>query len=309
MTRSPAHQAVQDGSSPAPLRQALGITQAVAPGAAAWVSERLFFTPARRRATPEAEALFRGADRFTLRVEGRGVRGWHWGQGPLVYLMHGWSSAAGRLAGFVAPLVDAGLSVVAFDAPGHGASGRGMSSMPEFARALLAVTATFGAPHGIVGHSMGAAASGLAVRWGLRPRRLVFLAPPANPADYAAPFARALGLRPDTVSRLKARSERRLRFRWTDLDVCRMAPAERVPLLVVHDRDDATVPFTDGEAIARSWDGRLRATEGLGHGGVLRDPGVVAEAVDFVTDGAGPPPAADAATRLEWAMFHREARW
>src|SRR3712207_7030695 len=55
------------------------------------------------------------------------------------------------------------------------------------------------------------------------------------------------------------------------------------PTLVVHDRDDAYTPVADGAAIAAAWpDARLRVTSGLGHRRILRDPEVVAEAVEFV---------------------------
>jgi pimeloyl-ACP methyl ester carboxylesterase len=55
------------------------------------------------------------------------------------------------------------------------------------------------------------------------------------------------------------------------------------PTLVVHDRDDAFTPITDGAAIAAAWpSARMRVTAGLGHRRLLRDPDVVSEVVDFV---------------------------
>jgi pimeloyl-ACP methyl ester carboxylesterase len=311
MKNSTSYRAVRSGSAPAPIRWTLGATQAVAPGLAAWLGERLFFTPPRRLLSAEAEALLRRGNAFTLEVEKGRLAGWRWGRGPLVYLVHGWGSLGGQMGAFVAPLLEAGFSVVAFDAPGHGASSRGLSSMPQFARALRAVTEEFGPPHAIVAHSLGAAATGLAVHWGLSPERLVLLAPPVNPANWVGPFAEVLGLTEAVLARLKARSERRLRFRWSDLDVRRLAPAESVSALVIHDRDDQTVPFADGVAVAESWNGRLHITSGLGHSGILKDPAVVAEAVAFVASERPESgwPSSDEAARLEWALFNREDRW
>jgi pimeloyl-ACP methyl ester carboxylesterase len=309
MQNSTTYQAVLNGTAPAPLRWTLAAAQAIAPGLVAWLGERLFFTPTRRPPPGEVRALLDRGRRFSLLADGRRVEGWRWGHGPVVYLVHGWGGNAGRLAGFVEPLLDRGYSVVAFDAPGHGASGRGMSSMPEFARALRAVTVVYGAPHAIIAHSLGAAATALATQWGLRPGRLVLLAPPADPAAYVGPFAESLGLNDRVVVRLKDRSERRLRFRWSDLDVRRMAPADVIPLLVVHDRDDRTVSFAEGAAIADTWDGRLHETAGLGHSGILRDAAVLEEVVRFVTgDPHSDPAARGDAARLEWMLFNREER-
>jgi pimeloyl-ACP methyl ester carboxylesterase len=229
-----------------------------------------------------------------------------------VYLVHGWGGRGGRLHQLATALLDAGFAVVWFDAPGHGAAGRGMSSMPEFARALLAVVRTYGPAHAVVTHSMGGAATALAVRWGLDARRFAFLAPPVNPAAWVIPFAAALGLRPDVIEALRARSEHRLRIRWTDLDVPTIAGRMARPLLVVHDRDDATVPWLDGATIADAWPGaRLVTTSGLGHRGVVRDPAVVAEVVRFVNGGGAAERAGDGATeaeRLERELFSPDLR-
>jgi predicted alpha/beta hydrolase family esterase len=205
---------------------------------------------------------------------------------------------------------------VTYDAPGHGASDWGMSSVPDFARALAAVTAREGndsPPHAIIAHSFGCAGTALALSWGLETSRLVFLAPAADPPAWVVPFARAVGLRPDVLDRVRARSERRLRIRWADVNVCDIARRlpNPPPLLIVHDNQDETVAARDGEAIAAAWPrAQLVRTEGLGHRGVIHDPGIVGQVVDFVTDRA----ALDSsrrmsdAQRLEHELFYREDR-
>jgi len=297
--------------APAPLRWALGASQAVSPEFAAWLGERLFFTPPRHPLPAGADRLLQSGRRFSLNVDGRSIHGWRWGRGPTVYLVHGWGGRGGRLAGYVVPLVAEGHSVVAFDAPGHGAGRPAMSSMPEFARALSGIVELCGPAHAIVGHSLGAAAAALAVRDGLRPGRLVLLAPPTDPAAFLAPFAKALGLRPEVTRRLRARSEARLHIQWDELDLLRMAPGVPVPLLVVHDRADRTVPFGNGVAIAARWGGTLLETAGLDHAGLLRDPVVIRTVTGFIagTDDPDAPVPLSEASGLEWSLFHREARW
>ena len=56
------------------------------------------------------------------------------------------------------------------------------------------------------------------------------------------------------------------------------------PALVIHDRDDHSVPWQQGKIIANAWPGaRFMKTAGLGHGRILRDTGVVTAAVDFIS--------------------------
>jgi pimeloyl-ACP methyl ester carboxylesterase len=86
-----------------------------------------------------------------------------------------------------------------------------------------------------------------------------------------------------------------------------LGPSITSPLLVVHDRGDAEVPWSDGARNAASAsDSRLHTTLGLGHRGILRDPGVVAEVVRFVDDAAD---GGDRTSTLDRELFERPRRW
>src|SRR5262245_16541651 len=193
---------------PAWTRLAVGLLVRRAPSLAAALAERLFFTPPRPRPSRGFPVLARGR-RFEVPAAGQTVAAWRWGRGPTVVLVHGWGGRAAQLTSFVPPLVERGFSVVAFDAPGHGESGRGLSSAPEFARALCAVLGN-DSVHGVVAHSLGAAAAVLALGDGLAAERVVFLGPVADPPAWVPPFAAALGLSPAATDLLRERSERRL---------------------------------------------------------------------------------------------------
>ena len=69
-------------------------------------------------------------------------------------------------------------------------------------------------------------------------------------------------------------------------DVPELGRAVLMPkTLIVHDRDDTMTPVAEAEAIAAAWvDSRLLVTSRLGHRRLLRDPTVIAEVVDFVTN-------------------------
>lgn len=295
------------------LRPTMRTLQAVSAEGAAFVSERLFFRAPRSRVTPGARRFLASGTRFELRVSGRRVVGWSWGSGDPVYLVHGWGGQAGRLDTVAQAIIASGHPLVVFDAPGHGHSGRGLSALPEFARTLIAASERHGPAHAIVAHSLGAAASVVALSLGMETRRIVLLAPPANPGDWARAFGAALGLRGEVLRRLRVRSEQRFRFSWDDLDICGHARTMTTPMLLVHDREDTTVPFSNGAAIARIWTGaQLVETSGLGHRGLLRDPGVISRVLEFITpieaSGRVPVPA-EAGERLEHELFYRDSRW
>jgi pimeloyl-ACP methyl ester carboxylesterase len=293
------------------LLPALRAAQRISPAAAAVLLERLLFrAPSSRVSARGREFLARG-NRFETIVDGRRVVGWTWGQGPNTYLMHGWGSSAGRLYPMAEALIASGRRLVMFDAPGHGASGRGLSSVPEFARALRAVVEREGPPDAVVAHSLGAAATALATAWGLTARRFVFLAPAANPAEWGRSIGAMLQLDKAVMRRVRERSERRLRTNWDDFDARRHARHMTAPLLVIHDRQDDTVPFSQGADIARFWPGaNLVETSGLGHRDIVNDPLVVSRVLDFVAEGsAESEPAGEAGAWLEQELFNRDQRW
>lgn len=252
---------------------------AVAPGATASVAARLFF--ATRRATPskrEREALA-GATRFLA----DDLVAWTWGQGPTVLLVHGWNGRGSQLAGLASPLVDRGYRIVAFDAPGHGESPGRRSSLPEVADAIQRVANAAGDVHGVVAHSMGGAATTIAMRDGLAVGRAVFISPPSNPEIFVSHFARALGLGDDVEARVKEKIEARVGRSLSSLRTDRIAPTMNTPLLVIHDENDTHVPSRYGRAIADAWpEAAFVSTRGLGHQRILRDPTVSALSVDFI---------------------------
>jgi hypothetical protein len=165
-----------------------------------------------------------------------------------------------------------------------------------FRAGLLAVArACLGADDrlaGIVAHSLGATTTMLALGNDLSPlttanTRFVLVAPPLDPVRYALDtFAQLLGVSAARQAALLHRLRLDPDTRLDPAQLLRQLQAETRRALVVHDHEDRTVPFADGEAVAAAWTGsRLHPTRGLGHRRILADPAVVAAAVDFLAGG------------------------
>ena len=246
-------------------------------------------TPGGATADGATAARYAAGTRVVLE---RGVVAETWGDGPPVYLLHGWAGHRGQFAAFVEPLVSAGFRVVAIDAPGHGESGpgrhgRGLADMLDFIGSLHSATVRYGRAHTVIGHSFGASAVAVAALDGLRADRLVLIAPVANVASGLDFFARVSGVGPRILSRMVPRAERVIGRPAGDFDIAlRSAEREELPpALVIHDTKDKEVPFGNGALVAGAWpDGRLVPTEGLGHKRILRDAGLVGTVMSFVSE-------------------------
>lgn len=273
---------VRSFTAPWPLRAAFGVAAAISPSLAARAGERLFLSPPRRKASRRERAALAAGEPFALAVGGDTLRAWRFGAGPAVLLVHGWGGRAGQLAPLVPPLVAAGCAAVAFDAPAHGASTGRLASGIAFAEAISATAAHVGA-RAAIGHSVGAAALGWAMASGLALDAAVMLCPPRGAGSYFRQFTEALALPPAVEQGIRARIRRRHGVTPEEFDLCRRVGEGSTPLLVVHDREDQEVPWSDGEAVARAWPGAtLSSTTGLGHRRVLGDASVAASVTAFV---------------------------
>lgn len=264
------------------------------------LAERLFTSP-RRFSRPERErALLASARPFSVEVALRSPRtagqrvelaAWRWGHGPTVLLVHGWEGRGSQLGSFVEPLVAAGMSVVAFDAPAHGDTAGHRLYLTDHADAVAAVAGAIGPLHAVIAHSFGAAAVLLAhARGGVDALRNVLISPNVFVEDSFERFSRTLGLDDADRSLLEHHVALSSGIALDSLRLDRLAGARDSGLLVVHDREDREVAFEQGEQLAETWpNAQLQATTGLGHRRILRDPSVIDAAVAFVRHGVHPP--------------------
>jgi pimeloyl-ACP methyl ester carboxylesterase len=72
-----------------------------------------------------------------------------------------------------------------------------------------------------------------------------------------------------------------------ELDLVTVGPHCRIPALLVHDRDDAVIPYREAEILAAVWPAlKMISTAGLGHRDILADDPVVQAIADFVAGDA-----------------------
>ncbi|MCH8620369.1 alpha/beta hydrolase [Undibacterium sp. TS12] len=206
------------------------------------------------------------------------------GTGPAVLLLHGWEGQAADMASFVTPLLAAGFSVLVMDLPAHGASAGQQSSIPQSARALLAVGEALGPLHGVIAHSVGSAVLGEALYAGLAAERAVFVAAPARYEDYARGFAAAAGLDAAGTTTMLTILHDLIGVDVSEISLPQRAPHLRQPALFIHSDDDRVVAITDSIATAAAWPGaqHLRV-EGLGHKRLLTDEAVITAATGFMS--------------------------
>jgi pimeloyl-ACP methyl ester carboxylesterase len=265
------------------VRPVTRVLSAVAPE---WTERKaydVYVTPRRPRHPRAPVVPGHVAHRFAVPWRTGHLAAWDWGEGPTILLVHGWGGSAAHMEGFIAPLLQAGFHVAAFDQPAHGLSSGERTNVLEFREAIMALDRRVGPVYGVIAHSLGATASLLALDRGMRAHQAVLLAPPVDVVSFLAPFAARIGLPAPRVRGIGERIEAFLRADLGDETAEQVAARMTISALVVHDVADRMVPVAHGHALASAWPRAIfQPVSGLGHGKLVRDPAVIGRACRFL---------------------------
>jgi pimeloyl-ACP methyl ester carboxylesterase len=199
----------------------------------------------------------------------------------LVLLVHGWAANQTDMFSYIPPLLERGFAVVAMDLPAHGESSFDTAGLNHLGDGVLAVAKHYGHFHGVIAHSVGCAASQLAIADGMNVSRAVMLASPVNYEKKAYEFAATKGFNEATSKQFVdalADLDVRVAIRSKDF-----VPSFDMPALIVHSEDDAVIPVSIGRELAALWkDSEFLSVDGLNHRGVLKDAFVISKVVEFL---------------------------
>ncbi len=210
---------------------------------------------------------------------------------PAVVVLHGWGGSKAHMLPVAPGLSEAGFHVLLLDARNHGESDADrFTSMPRFAEDLEAAVGWLRSRRdvtavGVVGHSVGAAASIYAAARGVPVDAIVAVSGFAHPREL---MERNFRMPRPVVAPLLWLIERMIGHDYDEI-----APRHRivdvdVPVLFVHGADDEVVPVEDSlELHARHPDSRLIVVEDAGHSDLDRFLPVFPEAVRFLVEHLG----------------------
>ncbi len=261
----------------------------ISPRAAASLAQRLLTRPVSQN-PPQDWELEKGPVPAGTRVLASGIHVREWGeQGPVILAQHGWRGRTTQFRVLAEGLVQRGFRVVAVEGPGHGLTPGSRSTPRRLADNLLAVAREFGEVAGVIGHSLGGAAAGIAVELGLATPRLVLIGSPTHVSRLVWAFADSLRLPPAAQAELRRSIDQLAGRPAEQLDLVPLAARLPARCLVVHDLDDDIVSVEEARELLAAWPGaESLLTSGFGHRELLAAPEVVERVIAFITAPAAP---------------------
>jgi pimeloyl-ACP methyl ester carboxylesterase len=256
----------------------------IAPRPAARRAFNLFCYPVRPKLKSHHADFLNSSEKFQVDLNGLRIQGYKWGNGSRkVLFLHGWQSHTFRWKNYINSLSRNDLTILAFDAPGHGFSGGNFLSVPLYSEAIEHFISQQGGVDTVVSHSIASFSILYTLyRLPLLPvNRIVAMAPPGEAQDFIDHFQQQLRLSPRAMSLAVDYFQKTFDQPVSFFSAKRFAAALAVPGLIIHDRDDDETPFEYARQLNDVWKkSALIQTTGLGHN--LRSAEVTNIVCDYI---------------------------
>jgi len=222
----------------------------------------------------------------TLSFKEFSIKTYHWpGPGKTILLIHGWEGQAGNFSDLVKRLIEKGYNTYAFDAPSHGFSSTGKTSLFEFTELVGILINKYRAKN-LVSHSFG----GVATTYALynNPELVidtyVLLTTPDKFSERINDVSRQVGITDTVKQRLIERLENETKLKVFDLNVSDFVKRINVEKsLIIHDKNDKVLPIEQSKNVHKNWiNSNFLEIEGTGHFRILRTETVLDKVLDFI---------------------------
>ncbi|MBC3759296.1 alpha/beta hydrolase [Hyunsoonleella sp. SJ7] len=252
---------------------------------AAKLAVKVFSTPRKGRLDKEAFDYLQSASIQDLNHDDFSFRTYHWkGSKATVLLVHGWESNAFRWKDLIQLLKKEDYSIIAVDAPAHGASGSKIFNAILYSECIHTVMEAFDIDY-VVGHSVGGNSVALALQSYKKQsiKKFVIMGSPSNFAGLVQHYVDLMGYNSKVISAMHDYFLEHFRHTVDHYKASNFLGKIEAEGLIIHDKMDDVIPFKNALENYRAYpNAKLIKTESLGHR--LRSYKVYGYILDFLND-------------------------
>ena len=253
---------------------------------------KLFCKPQRTKVKAKHEAFYSTGETETLSIRGFEVKIFTKGNGPLVFVNHGWGSWGYSMKDIANDLIGKGYSVVMPDMPCHGRSSGRLIDQIEMGFVLEEILSHYNAIQpiqNIVTHSWGGTATLLALDnlYKKYPnefniQQIVAISMPSSSNAIMDIFCKILDL-PTRVQKglalnleIIASKDNRILAQAFPIEMTDLLRCPPFKLLLIHDQNDQAINCKNSiQLVAKFPNIQLHLTEDLGHIHILKNKEVI----------------------------------
>lgn len=229
---------------------------------------KLFCTPRGGFVKPHQKDYLNAHKSEQIQYKKIKIQTYRWkGQGSKVLLLHGWDSHTFRWKDLIKHLQSKDYDITAFDAPAQGLSEGNLLSVPIYNEVLEIMLDKY-KPEILIGHSMGGMTAVFNQHLKKNPniRKMVLLGAPSDLKRIMDGFQKILALSDRFMKAVEEYFKKRYGYGFAEFSTQDFAKNVNIPALIIHDKYDKIVPFTEAEDIHSALiNSEIMITEGAGH--------------------------------------------
>jgi pimeloyl-ACP methyl ester carboxylesterase len=242
--------------------------------------------PQVKKLRPNELVILDKSQKETLKFQGFDIQLYTWRGGEdTVLLVHGWEGQAGNFADLVEKLIEQNYTVYAFDAPSHGFSSKGKTSLFEFAELVGLLIRKYNVKK-LVSHSFGGVAITYALfnNKDLQIDKYLLLTVPDKFTERIDDVVEQVGITENVKQKLIRRLEKETKLDVNNLNVSDFVKVINVKQsLIVHDTQDSIIPIDRSKNVHKNWkNSEFLEIQGTGHFRILRTSPVIEKTLEFL---------------------------
>ena len=264
------------------------IASTLFPGAITAYAYKQLTNPQVRKLRDNELAILERSRKETFQFNDFDIRLYHWkGTGKKVLLIHGWEGQAGNFSDLIESLLRDQYEVYAFDAPSHGFSSKGETSLFEFTELVGTLIKKYNVKI-LVSHSFGGVATTYALfnNKGLQIEKYVLLTTPDKFIERINDVSEMIGITAKVKNLLIAKLEKETGQDVRKLNVSEFVKSINVAQsLIIHDKNDKVIPIERSKNVHKNWViSEFKEITGTGHFRILRTQSVIDAVLEFLNE-------------------------
>lgn len=245
----------------------------------------LFSTPQSGKLTADTLPEFLQLAQFKrLRFKEHRIQTYRWsGTGSTILLVHGWQSNSSRWQQLIEYLQTFNYNIITLDAPGQGLS-NGKEFSPPIYSAFIDTALKEFRPKILISHSLGSFSTLYQLANSTYPEleKNIILGCPNTFKNIVNNFQNLLSFSDRNYQALVKLMEQMINMPLEDYNSDRFIQKISLPTLIIHDRHDETIPFSEAISILNASEKTtIIATDNLGHS--LQNDKVYQSIAHFIT--------------------------